>query len=92
VKALSSTPLLQKGKKRKEKVSQEWWYIPAIPAFRWLRWENHKLEGSLEYIVKPWLKPVSHFSSTQATHPSIILMTFKTLLTVLTAVCKIILQ
>jgi hypothetical protein len=34
-------------------ICQTWWYVPMIPALRWLRQEDCKLEAS---IVSPCLK------------------------------------
>jgi hypothetical protein len=36
-----------------------WWYIPVITVLRRLRQEDHELEVSLSYIVRPCLKKIN---------------------------------
>jgi hypothetical protein len=36
--------------------SQVWWYTPTIPALGWVRQKDHKLEASLDYLVRSFLK------------------------------------
>jgi hypothetical protein len=35
-----------------------WWYIPAIPALRRLRQEDHEFKICLGYVTKPCLKKI----------------------------------
>jgi hypothetical protein len=51
-------------------LSWEWWYMSIIPALGRLRQEDHELEASLGYIVRPCLKKRKRKKSEQIIHNS----------------------